>query len=88
MNVTNFWQSLELKQAGLDWRTADFYYDGLGKLHYPEKPGVSGPGVVPAWSLGQLWICVGKVATFSFQETDSPNYIIEKLIYLYKEYGN
>lgn len=44
--------------------------------------------VVPAWSLDRLWEIVSKFASFSFEETDSPESIIEALIILYKEYGD
>ena len=44
--------------------------------------------IVPAWSMSKLWEVVGKTAQFSFEESDSPEYIIERLINLYKEYAN
>lgn len=44
--------------------------------------------LVPAWSMSKLWEVVGKNAQFSFEESDSPEYIIERLIDLYKTYAN
>ena len=89
MNVTSFWQSLELLQAKLDRDTADFYYDDYKNLHYlGDTAFCDHPGKitdVPAWSLGKLWSVVGKVAKFDFGEMDSLETIIESLIELYKD---
>lgn len=88
MNITSFWQSLELLQAELDRDTADFYYDDNKQLHpLGETAFCDHPGKVtdvPAWSLGRLWEIVGNITKFDFDETDSPDKIIETLIELYK----
>lgn len=52
--VTTFMQSLELLEAGIDRKTADYQYDdvdGVQVLHEKAEESL----VVPAWSFGRLW---------------------------------
>ena len=86
MIVSSFMQSCELLETDIDRNTADFGYKLTDKSH-PVPIDELKDSFVPAWSLSALWVEVGNVAQFTFEESDSPELIIDRLIELYKTYG-
>lgn len=52
--VTTFSQSLEMLQAGVDRKTADYQYDDVDGVQVLYEKAEESP-IAPAWSFGRLW---------------------------------
>ena len=100
MISTTIEQSQRLLDAGLSVDTADlswrpnftyengeykpfagFFIDKRVYLDFSEN-------AIPAWSMSAVWNEVSKVGKFAFEEQDTPEDIIERLVKLYEEYKN
>ena len=87
--VTPFMQSLELLQAGLDRKTADYQYDEVDGLQVLCEKAEESPAV-PAWSFGRLWDILhdsGKMF-YEYPTTLSAEKVMESLIEAVKRLHN
>lgn len=89
--ITEYWQSLDLLQAGLSRDTCDFVYeriDGAPRPRPRRKEDFFSYEIVPAWSIGQMWQILNDAGlTYDYSTEMSPQAVINSLVEALKNYA-
>jgi hypothetical protein len=81
--TTDYFESLELIEAGLDRETADFYFPAGCKESVVPIDGTPLTTEVRSWSIMRLWDLLHKAGIYFYQYDtgDTPEHIMGSLVY-------